>query len=334
MATTYLELPDLDPRVPKLAAQITASADNDYDRAAAIQHHLRTHFAYTLQLEQTSVQDPIAHFLFERGRGHCEYFASSMAVMLRTLGIPSRVVTGFRSDEFNDVTGSYVVRAKDAHAWVEAYFPGYGWQTFDPTPSASIGTPQGWGRLALYADAMASFWRDWVVSYDSSNQYMLGKAAINSSRNLWEGARIWARSHYASMLKWARRSQDRVETSPRRWTLIGAGIVAALLLLGNLGRIARLLNEQRLGAHPERSPDQAAAMWYERMARVLARQGVERSKAQTLQEFARKIEDIRLREPVVRFAAVYESARFGSSAEDARRLPELYREVESATLSE
>lgn len=334
VADTYLALPDVDPRVPKLAGEITASADNNYDRAAAIEHHLRTRFGYTLQMEQTSVKDPIAHFLFERKRGHCEYFASSMAVMLRTLGIPSRVVNGFRSDEFNDVTGSYVVRAKDAHAWVEAYFPGYGWQTFDPTPAGSIGTPQGWARLALYVDAMASFWRDWVVSYDSSNQYTLGKAAITSSRNVWEGARTWARNHYASMLKWARHSQDRVQNAPRRWALIGTVIFALLLLLANVGRIARLLQEKWLGAHPERSPDQAAAMWYERMARVLARHGVQRSRAQTPQEFARRIEDIRLRVPVARFTAVYESARFGNSAEDAQKLPELYEEVESATRSE
>ena len=108
--------------------------------------YLKTRFGYTLQLPRTPVNDPIANFLFERKQGHCEYFASSMAVMLRTLGIPSRVVNGFRSDEFNDLTGNYVVRAKDAHSWVEAYFPGYGWQTFDPTPAGASGTPQGWDR--------------------------------------------------------------------------------------------------------------------------------------------------------------------------------------------
>jgi len=334
IADAYLRLPELDPRVSQLAAQITASARTDYDKAAAIENHLRTRFGYTLQLEQAAVKDPIANFLFVRKQGHCEYFAASMAVMLRTLGIPSRVVNGFRSDEFNDLTGSYVVRAKDAHAWVEAYFPGYGWQTFDPTPSGSVGTPQGWGRVALYIDAMASFWRDWVVSYDSSNQYTLGKAAISGSRNIMEGLRTWARNHYASMLKWARRSQDRVENSPRRWTFIGAGIVAAFLLLANLGRIARLLHERWLGAHPERAPEQAAAMWYNRMARALARRGMQKPQAQTPQEFVLKIEDNRLREPVARFTAVYESARFGNSAEDAQRLPELYEEVESATRSE
>ena len=103
-----------------MAAQIADSAENNYDRAAALERYLRTHYGYTLQLPQSEAADPLANFLFERKRGHCEYFASSMAVMLRTLGIPSRVVNGFHGAEFNDVTGNYVVRAKDAHAWVEA----------------------------------------------------------------------------------------------------------------------------------------------------------------------------------------------------------------------
>jgi protein-glutamine gamma-glutamyltransferase len=331
---TYLNLPALDPRIAQLTAQITHSVRNDYDRAAAIESYLRTHFGYTLQLPQKTTKDPIANFLFERKQGHCEYFASSMAVMLRTLGIPSRVVNGFHGDEFNDVSGSYIVRAKNAHAWVEVYFPGYGWQTFDPTPSASAGTPQGWERIALYVDAMASFWRDWVISYDSSNQYTLGKAAIIGSRNMWEGARAWASNHYKSMLKWARYSQNCVENSPRRWTLIALGVAVALLLLANIGRIARALHDNWLWAHPERSPDQAAAMWYERMSRVVAKRGIKKSEAQTPHEFVRKIEDRQLRVPIARFTEVYESARFGNSAEDARRLPELYEEVEAATRSD
>ena len=326
----YLRLPQLDPRIPQLAADITRSANNDYDKATAIENYLRTRFGYTLQLPQTAVKDPLANFLFERKQGHCEYFASSMAVMLRTLGIPARVVNGFHSDEFNDITGNYVVRAKDAHSWVEAYFAGYGWQTFDPTPGGTGTNPQRWNRLSLYVDAMASFWRDWVVSYDTSNQYVLGRQAITGSRNMWEGARAWARRHYASMLKWARRSQDRVENSPRGWTMIGVGIVLGLLVLANLGRIARFLHERWLKAHPERSPEQAASMWYERMIRILAKHGMRKPQAETAQEFLKKIDDDRLREPIARFTQVYESARFGNSAEDAQRLPELYEEVETA----
>jgi transglutaminase-like putative cysteine protease len=333
LAAIYLRLPALDPRVPRLAAQITSSAGNDFDKAAAVENYLRTRFGYTLELPPAAVKDPIANFLFERKQGHCEYFASAMAVMLRTLGIPSRVVTGFRSDEFNDLTGNYVVRAKDAHAWVEAYFPGSGWHTFDPTPAGASGTPQGWERLALYIDAMSSFWRDWVVSYDTSHQYALGQAAFSGTRGLWDRTRAWARQHYDSMLQWARHSQDRVEHSPGRWAVIAVTIVFVFLLLGNIGRIVRGLHEKWLRAHAERSPEQAAAMWYRRMSRVLARRGVEKPAAQTPQEFVKKIEDSRLREPVARFTDAYESARFGDSAEDVKRLPELYEEVESATMT-
>jgi len=331
---TYLRIPDVDRRVRRLTAQITNSAKTDYDKATTIENYLRSNFGYTLQLPRTTPNDPIANFLFERKQGHCEYFASSMAVMLRTIGIPSRVVNGFRSDEFNDVTGSYIVRAKNAHSWVEAYFPGYGWQTFDPTPSGNAGPPQGWGRLALYMDAMASFWRDWVISYDSSNQYELSHAAISSSRSMWESARLWARERYASMLDWAQRSQERVEHSPRRWALIGLGAALALVFLANIKRITKGLHEAWLGAHPDRSPKQAASLWYERMARILARRGMKKSREETPQEFVRKIESQRLRKPVEEFTNVYESARFGNSAEDAGRLPELFEEVAAATRSE
>jgi|SRR5581483_11729136 len=332
VAATYLRLPALDPRVGQLTAEITRSSRNDYDKAAAVEHYLRTNFGYTLELPQTKLRDPIANFLFERRQGHCEFFASSMAVMLRTVGIPSRVVNGFRSDEFNDITGSYVVRAKDAHAWVEAYFPGYGWQMFDPTPSgAATGARHGWARLALYVDAMSSFWREWIVSYDTSHQFTLGQAAVGGSRTLWVGSRKWARQKYASMLRWARQSQDRVEHSPARWALIGAAVALGLLILANLARIMRLLQEKWISAHPERSPEQAASIWYGRVARVLARRGVQKQSSQTAQEFLRKIQDQRLREPVARFTQVYESARFGNSAEDASRLPGLYEEVEAAT---
>ena len=327
---SYLHLPVIDPRIPRLAAQIVGSASSNYDKASTLEHYLKTHFGYTLQLPRTAVKDPLANFLFERKQGHCEYFASTMAVMLRTLGIPSRVVNGFRSDEFNDITGNYVVRAKNAHAWVEAFFPGYGWQSFDPTPAGNAGTPQGWGRVGLYLDAMSSFWREWIISYDTSHQYILGQAALGGTRASWERARAWARNRYESMLAWARRGQKHIESSPRRWVAFGSGIAVLLLLLGNAARIVRMIHEKRLRSHPERFPEQAAAMWYERMARSLARWGMQRLPGNTAQEFVKKIADERLRTRVAQFTQAYESARFGNSADDAQRLPELYEEVVSA----
>ncbi len=153
----YLKLPPLDIRISNLAQEIAAPAPSNYDKAVAVEQYLLTHFGYTLELPRSLPQDPLANFLFERKKGHCEYFASSMAVMLRSLRIPSRIVTGFRGGEFNDLTGQYVVRASDAHSWVESYFPGSGWISFDPTPAGNLPTRTGWSRMQLYMDAAASF---------------------------------------------------------------------------------------------------------------------------------------------------------------------------------
>jgi protein-glutamine gamma-glutamyltransferase len=326
----YLQLPALDPRIAKLAIQITASEQNNFDKSAALERYLKAHYVYSLQLSRVPVADPLADFLFVRKQGHCEYFASAMAVMLRTLQIPSRVVNGFRSEEFNDVTGNYIVRARNAHSWVEAFFPGSGWVTFDPTPGGAIATPEGWDRAMLYLDAAQSFWREWIVSYDSSHQYVLGKAAVGETRSTWERMRTWVGEKYAGLMNRVRRGQRGAEKAPGRWLGVGVLLGVLLLLLGNAGRLSRMLRQRRLQAHPERSPDEAAAMWYERMAKYLASRGVKKSAAQTAQEFVRVIEDERLRMPVGKFTEAYESARFGKSQEDARRLPDLYEEVEVA----
>jgi len=107
MRETYLQLPDnLDPRIPELARKITASANNPYDKSLAMEEYLRTHFAYTLRLAGKPGTDPLAFFLFEAKAGHCEYFASAMTVMLRTLGIPSREVNGFLPGEYTTLAAT------------------------------------------------------------------------------------------------------------------------------------------------------------------------------------------------------------------------------------
>ena len=126
-------MPDTDPRVITLALQITAHAPTPYDKAASIEAYLHTHYGYTLDLSGTPpTGDPLAYFLFTKRAGHCEYFASAMTVLLRSLGIPARYATGFLPGELNDLAGDYIVRASDAHAWVEVYFPGYDWITSTP----------------------------------------------------------------------------------------------------------------------------------------------------------------------------------------------------------
>jgi len=323
----YLQLPRLDPRIGLLAEQITASANNSYDKAAAVETYLRTHFGYTLQLPRSASRDPVANFLFERKQGHCEYFASAMAVMLRTLRIPSRIVNGFRTGEFNDVTSQYLVRASNAHSWVEAYFPGYGWISFDPTPAAPAQVHTGWSRIMLYADALASFWREWVINYDASHQYNLGRQATRSSLEWYQRVRFWAGHKYTELLVAARRTQKTVSDSPLRWSIAGAVATVLLVLAANARRLWQAFRRRRLAARPEKSPRMAATIWYERMTRMLARRGWRKSPVQTPEEFINSFRDEAIRESISRFTEHYERARFGDSAEDASRLPELYEEI-------
>ena len=323
----YLALPPIDRRIPRLAEQITISAGNNYDKATAVENYLRTHFAYSLQLPRTVPHDPLAHFLFERKEGHCEYFASSMAVMLRTLGIPSRVVNGFRTGEFNDLTSQYVVRASNAHSWVEAYFPNYGWVAFDPTPGGSIPMRTGWSRVSLYADALASFWREWIVNYDAGHQQSLAVSASGRSRNLFWVLQRWWHHRYKGLLIWARRTGSVAAGSPLRWALAGALAAALFLFVLNAPRLVRALGQFQLAARPEKSPRRAATIWYERMTKSVGRRGWHKLPTQTPEEFVAKIDDAGVRRSVAKFTRHYESARFDDSVEDARRLPELYEEI-------
>jgi transglutaminase-like putative cysteine protease/uncharacterized membrane protein len=326
----YLKLPSLDPRIAHLAEEIAAAAPTNYDKAAAVERYLSSHFGYTLQLPLLPPRDPLANFLFERKRGHCEYFASSMAVMLRVLGIPSRIVTGFRGGEFNDLTGQYVVRASDAHAWVEAYFPGYGWTSFDPTPAASLPPRTGWSRMQLYLDAAASFWREWIVNYDSSHQRALGKDAATSSRQFFDGARRWMERQHQAMMHWTRRAHERFAKFPARWLGSFFAFAAAAIALLNFRRMIGGLRHHSLRAHPERAPRQSAALWYDRMVRRMARLGWRKSPSETPLDFVAAIQEDALRKKVARFTRAYESARFGHSVVDAQSLPELFQDIVAA----
>jgi transglutaminase-like putative cysteine protease len=134
--TKYLQLPSSIPsRVRDLAIQITANKATAYDKAEAVETYLRNTYKYSTVVKSAPAgRDPVDYFLFDLKADFCEYFASSMAVLLREVGVPARVVEGFTSGSL-DATNRYAVRELNAHAWVEAYFPSYGWIEFEPTPS-------------------------------------------------------------------------------------------------------------------------------------------------------------------------------------------------------
>ncbi|TME36522.1 MAG: transglutaminase domain-containing protein [Chloroflexi bacterium] len=133
----YLQLPSTLPqRVKDLAHRIAKDETNNYDMAEAIESYLRTTYHYAPQVKAAPPgRDPVDYFLFDLKEDFCEYFSASMTVMLRELGIPARVVEGYTTGTLDPNTGKYVVKELDAHAWVEAYFPTFGWIEFEPTPS-------------------------------------------------------------------------------------------------------------------------------------------------------------------------------------------------------
>jgi transglutaminase-like putative cysteine protease len=134
----YLQLPSTLPqRVKTLAHQIMDNIPDAYDRAEALETFLRSPpFSYSPQVKATPPgKDPVDYFLFDLKQDFCEYFASAMVVMLREVGVPARLVEGFTTGTYDTASNAFVVREQDAHAWVEAYFPQYGWIEFEPTPS-------------------------------------------------------------------------------------------------------------------------------------------------------------------------------------------------------
>jgi transglutaminase-like putative cysteine protease len=327
----YLQLPKLDPRVPALAQKVTANATTPHDKAAAIEQYLRANFGYTLEMDSAG-PDPLAHFLFARKKGHCEYFASSMAVMLRTIGIPSRIVNGFRGGELNDLTGSYIVRAKDAHSWVEAYIPGHGWTAFDPTPASAVNSAGFWSRTSLYIDAMREFWAEWVINYDTDRQTALTVSTISRTRMFFDKLRVAIRDKYDTILEGIRKTQDDALKDPKMMGGKLLVLLGSVFALWNVRRVWRWLLRIRIAARPASAPKQAASIWYERMLKLLRRRGIERAPGQTpdelLHQFPSQLPVVK--EKVIIFTEHYERARFNQSAPDAEKLPELYDEVEEA----
>jgi len=183
----------------------------------------------------------------------------------------------------------------------------------------------------LYIDAAASFWREWVINYDASHQSQLGHEATRNGLAGLQRLRDWGRRHYESWLARARRIEKNVAAAPGRWTLWGALAVIMLGFGANAGRVWRMLRRRRMAAQPEKFPRAAATIWYERMTREVERLGWRKSATQTPGEFAARIENAELRTRVAEFTRHYECARFGDSAEAARRLPELFEEVSTAS---
>jgi len=314
--SAHLQLPDeFSPRVRALAEEWTAGIQGDTLRARAIQKRLRTEFTYDLSSPSGEAEDPLAHFLFESRAGHCEYYSTAMALMLRSLGIPSRNVTGFIGGTYNKYGEFYAVRQGDAHSWVEAYIKGRGWMTFDPTPSsAAVPLSEMNSVLATVRDiyeAISQRWNQNVLGYDLRQQVSLLESL--RSRN---------------------KSTQNLLRAPQTRVLLA---LLGLLLAGGSAfwlyqrRRKRLPSGARAPKHLSKSARLATRL-YELLDRAMASIGIARSTSMPPLRHALGLHERNhpLAEELLSLTKIYLSARYGEeavSADDGRRFERRIRQL-------
>jgi Transglutaminase-like superfamily len=196
----YLDLPDSVPeRVIALARNLTEAAPTPYDRAIAIEAYLRK-FPYTLNVQPPPLgRDVSDYFLFDLQKGYCDYYASSMVVLARAAGLPSRLVIGYVSSEYNSSTSEYIVREEDAHSWVEVYFEGIGWVEFDPTGaeassihSGKSGDSQSNVNELPHPSVFAQLKTEWLRMVSTfGGQALLVWMSLLILAMLWQASEIW-----------------------------------------------------------------------------------------------------------------------------------------------
>jgi len=293
-AGSYLQRPEGLDRLREVAGRVArpdGDEASDAERAERLEAWLRDsgEFAYSLsgEIRDPSV-DPVEDFLVNRKAGHCEYFASALALMLRAEGIPCRVVSGFKGGEVNRLSGAFEVQQRHAHAWVEAYLDGR-WATLDPTPPSqrnqSVAANASW--LPLLSDlksAAAGFWRIYVVQMNLSQQ----RRTLAPLREAATAGAAALRENWWPALK---RQAYVLATDPSRWFSWQGGVATFLLLLLGVGawRLGRWLRN-RLAA--SRAARRASARrgrrveFYERFRRLCDRRGWRPGPGETPREFA------------------------------------------------
>jgi len=167
----YLQLPSGSQRVASLAQEVTRGARTSEMKAIALEEYLKRNYEYTLTVSPPPAGvSPIEDFLLKTKKGYCEHYSSAMVLMLRSLGIPARIVTGFFGGDRNTYGGYVIVRKSDAHSWVEAYINGQ-WKRFDPTPAVAV--ERFSQEYSLFWDSVKMNWSRYIVGFSSADQRVL-----------------------------------------------------------------------------------------------------------------------------------------------------------------
>jgi transglutaminase-like putative cysteine protease len=314
----YLALPgDLPPRVIDLAHRWTDGLPTNEAKARAIEDHLRRDYGYDLKSPSQGTPQPVDHFLFESRRGHCEFFSTAMAMMLRAVGIPSRNVTGFVGGTWNRWGHYYAVREGDAHSWVEAYIDHPtrpGWQTFDPTPPSGAQPLEprdgAYYLMRDFVEALSQRWNTYVVGYDLRKQVRLFDELSRRYEKL--------------------RSKTGVDKGPLARLTRGPVVACALLALVAVGYVVWKRRKRKTEAREETSSKREqdvrvenAAALYRALETALHGQGVTRALSTPPLRHAEELCSRRhpLADEVLTLTNVYLQARFGGATlnEPARR---------------
>ena len=323
----YLQLPPGDHAAHARArrAQITAGATNDYDKAVAIQTWLTRTSRYTLELDEPDAQEPVDFFLFDRKKGHCEYFASAFAVLARAVGIPTRQVNGFLGGEWNEYEGYVAVRAGDAHSWDEVYFPGA--RLGHVRPDAGRRRPARPRRHRL-ARADVALPRHAALPVDEVGHRV--RPRRRSSALFKDVGGAFKRGAIA--VKEAVGSAWRVAKDHAGTSGAGAGLVVAVIAFVAVRR-RRGGPRAMDGGKVKRRARGAIAQAWDAAVRALAKAGVARDAAITPREYAARatIASAELRELV----ELYYTAEWGGRADAAaeRRAGELADAIAAAALA-
>ncbi len=332
VAACCLDVPPLDPRIGGVARTVTASVSSPYRKARALEAYLRTAYAYSLELKGTPRSpDPLAMFLFEVRSGHCEYFATAMAVMLRELGIPARLVNGFQVGEYNPLSNHWTVLQRDAHSWVEAYLPPYGWVEFDPTPTRPPESRSAFlSAVSRLFDALDLWWTADLLNFDFRKQARLVSAARASLQGLRQSGRELAGGSL--------RRLGAVFNGLRSWrpavlpaALIVVAAAAVLLSVSLIPRCRFALRRflRLICGSPVRFRTETVVRLYEEALECLRRRGRERAGSQTPLEFSRELAGEAFGETFSSFTTLYNRVRFGRDADegDIAKARELLRSL-------
>ena len=332
----YVEVPEGYERVAALAARVVGDATDPRVQAQRLERYLRGSgdYRYTLDQPDTKGEDPLHVFLFEAKAGHCEYFSTAMAIMMRSLGVPARNVTGFLGADYNPYGDYYAVRNGNAHSWVEILADGR-WMTFDPTPASGqvFSAPSGFAvKLRQMLDAMRVRWADYVVEYNIRDQARALRGLADWYRSL-RSDRHRARSAGGGDAA----NEDGLGAIPFRpdwrWFIAVMVVFGAGVLLARLRR--RQWRQSRAGRRLDPDRDRAVRL-YLALETSLRRAGQARPADVTPAEHAEELgrSGFLAATEVREVTAAYLATRFGGdplTPADYHRLRQLSRSIKSRT---